>query len=116
MAIDTGKNSIRVTEMVASSDRMVLADSNNRLLIFDPSGAQIGTLTGSRPEISRAANLLSARTQTGELTLYDLQTLQPRAVHNFDSRVACSAFSADGKRLLVLSSNQIIYVLDTAAH
>jgi len=116
VAIDTGKNSIRVADMVASADRLVVADSNNRLLVFDANGTQVGTLTGSRPEISRAANLLTARTQTGELTLYDLQMLQPRAVHNFDSRVACSAFSADGKRLLVLSANQTIYLLDTAAH
>jgi WD40 repeat protein len=115
MAIDTGKNSIRVAEMVASSDRLVVADNSNRLLIFGSNGAQIGTLMGSRPAISRSSNLLTAHTQSSELTLYDLQTLQPRAVHNFDSRVVYNAFSADGNRLLVLSSNQIIYVLDTAA-
>ena len=114
VAIDTGKNSIRVADMVASTDRLVVADNNNRLLVFAANGALLGTLTGSRPEISRIANLLTARTQTGELTLYDLQMLQPRAVHNFDSRVAYSAFSADGKRLLVLSASQTIYLLDTA--
>jgi hypothetical protein len=37
-------------------------------------------------------------------------------VNNFDSRVVFSTFSADGKRLLVLSANQTIYLLDTAAH
>jgi hypothetical protein len=79
-------------------------------------GAQIGTLLGSRPELSRTANLLTTRSQAGELTLYDLRTLQPRAVNNFDSRVAFSTFSADGKRLLVLFANQTIYSLDTAAH
>jgi len=116
VAIDTGKNSIRVSEMVASSDRLVLADDNNRVLVFGSNGGQIGTLLGSRPEISRTANLITTRTQNGELTLYELQTLQPRAVNNFDSRVAFTAFSADGKRLLVLSANQTIYLLDTAAH
>jgi WD40 repeat protein len=116
VAVDTGKNSIRVADMVASADRLVVADSNNRLLVYGINGSQLGTLMGSRPEVSRAANLLTARTQTGELTLYDLRTLQPRATHTFDSRVAYSAFSADGKRLLVLSANQAIYLLDTTAH
>ncbi|HZD33482.1 MAG TPA: hypothetical protein VE779_17690, partial [Candidatus Angelobacter sp.] len=116
VAIDTGKNSIRVADMVASADRLVVADGNNRLLVFGTNGGQLGTAIGSRPEISRAANLLTARTQSGELTLYDLQTLQPRATHTFDSRVAYSAFSADGKRLLVLSANQTIYLLDTTAN
>jgi hypothetical protein len=57
---------------------------------------------------------LAARPASSHSTT--LQTLQPRAVNNFDSRVAFSTFSADGKRLLVLSANQTIYPLDTAAH
>jgi tricorn protease-like protein len=116
VAIDTGKNSIRVADMVASSDCLVVADGNNRLLVFDSTGQQRGTLMGSRPDLSRTSNLLTARTQNGELTLYDLPTLQTRAVHNFDSRVAFSAFSADGRRLLVFSANQAIYLVDTNAH
>ena len=116
VAIDTGKNSIRVADMVAGSDLLVVADGNNRLLVFDSTGQQRGTLMGSHPDLSRTSNLLTARTQNGELTLYELPTLQTRAVHNFDSRVAFSAFSADGRRLLVLSANQAIYLVDTNAH
>jgi WD40 repeat protein len=116
MAIDTGKGSFRISDMIATPDRLVVADTNNRLLVFSSNGTLIGTVTGSHPTVSLPANLMTARTQTGELTLYDLQTLHPRAVHNFDSRVAYSAFSADGKRLLVLSANQTIYLLDTAAN
>jgi WD40 repeat protein len=116
MAIDTGKGSFRISDMIATPDRLVVADSNNRLLVFSSKGTPIGTVIGSHPQVSLTGNLMTARTQTGELTLYDLQTLHPRAVHNFDSRVAYSAFSAGGKRLLVLSANQTIYLLDTAAN
>jgi hypothetical protein len=90
--------------MVTSSDQLGLADDNNRVLVYGSNGGQIGTLLGSRPEVSRTANLLTTRGLNGELTLYDLQTLQPPAV-NFDRRVVFSTFSADGKRLLVLSAN-----------
>jgi hypothetical protein len=81
--------------MVASSDQLGLADDNNRVLVYGSNGGQIGTLLGSRPEVSRTANLLTTRGQNGELTLYDLQTLQPPTVNNFDSRVAFSTFSAE---------------------
>ena len=115
LAVDTGKNSFRVADIIASSDRLIFADRSNRLLIYSATGAQLGTLPGNRPEVSRAANLLAAHTQSGEVTLYDLQTLQPRATHTFDSRAAYVAFSADGKRMLVLSGDQVIYLIDTAA-
>jgi hypothetical protein len=106
VAVDTGKNSIQVSDIIASTDRLVFADRKNRLLIYAADGLQLGTLQGSRPEISRAANLLAARRQSGEVTLYDLQTLQQRATHTFDSRAAVVAFSADGKRMLVLSGDR----------
>jgi WD40 repeat protein len=115
LAVDTGKNSIRVADIIASTDRLIFADRSNRLLIYSTSGAQLATFPGNRPEVSRAANLLAAHTQSGEVTLYDLQTLQPRATHTFDSRAAYVGFSADGKRMLVLSGDQVIYLIDTAA-
>jgi len=115
IAIDTGKNSISVADMNAAGDRLVLADNKNRLLVYGLDGQLKGTVLGTRPAISSAANLMTARTQSGELTLYDLQTLQTCAVYNFDSRVAFSGFSGDGKRLLVMTANQAVYLLDTTA-
>jgi hypothetical protein len=115
MAIDTGKNSISFADMSAAADRLVLADNKNRLLVYGVDGQLKGTVQGTRPSISSATNLMTARTQSGELTLYDLQTLQTRAVYNFDSRIAFSGFSGDGKRLLVMTANQAVYLLDTTA-
>jgi hypothetical protein len=116
MAIDTGKSSIRVADTTAGPDRLVVADGNKRLLVYDAKAGLVGTLSGDRPQISFPTNLMSARTQNAELTLYDVETLQSRAVYTFDSRIAFSAFSADGKRLLVLSASQMLYLIDTAAH
>jgi hypothetical protein len=55
---------------------------------------------------------MSVRTERGALAVYELATLELRATYDFNSRVAFSAFGADGKRLLVLTSDQTVYLFD----
>lgn len=46
------------------------------------------------------------------LELYDLANVQKRTTYDFDTRVALYSFSKDGKWLLVLTADQVVYVLD----
>jgi len=112
LTFDTGNHSFQVIEAIASSDRLVVADNQNRVLVYGFDGQLKGTITGHSPEISAKADLLAVQTERGELELYDLANFQKRATYDFNSRVAFNGFSADGTRLLVLTSDQVVYTLD----
>ncbi len=112
LAVDTGKKSFVTRDALATTDRLVLADNHDRVLVYSFDGQLKGTIAGHAPEISAKANLLTVRTERGELELYDLTSLQKRATYDFNSRVAFNGFSADGSRLLVLTSDQVVYTLD----
>jgi hypothetical protein len=45
-----------------------------------------------------------------------LVEVRKRATYDFSNRVAFNAFSGDGKRLLVLTSDQVVYMLDPATN
>jgi WD40 repeat protein len=112
-AIDSGKHSFQMEAAVATKDRLIVADNQNRVLVYSLDGLQEGIIAGHSPTVSAKADLLTVRTQSGELELYDLANVQKRTTYDFNSRVAFNGFSEDGKRLLVLTSDQIVYVLDT---
>lgn len=67
---------------------------------------------GSRPVLSMSG-LLAVDSEKREVTLYDLSTSEPRQQYTFAEPVACKAFSSDGKRLLVFTTDQTVYLLDT---
>jgi len=54
--------------------------------------------------------LLAAQNESGNLSLYDLDTLGKREDYVFVSPIAHVDFAADGKRLFVLRENQNAYV------
>ncbi len=115
LAFDTGNHSFQVVEAIGSLDRLVAADDQNRVLVYSFDGRLKGTIAGHSPEISAKGDLLTVRTERGELELYDLANVQKRATYDFSSRVAFNGFSADGKRLLVLTSDQVVYTLEATA-
>jgi WD40 repeat protein len=114
-ALDTGKHSFQIMAAIATSDRLVIADNQNRVLVYSLDGQEKGTVTGHSPEVSSNSDLLTVRSERGELELYDLSNVQKRTAYDFESPVAFSGFSRDGKRLVVLTSDQVVYVLDPAA-
>jgi WD40 repeat protein len=72
-------------------------------------------VTGRDPAVSGAADLLAASDDGGRLSLYDLKTGRRRDVFQLPADVAYLRFSGDGKRLLALTQEQIVYVLDVSA-
>ncbi len=112
LIIDTGKNSFSVRDMTANNNRLVLADSNNRILVFTLGGEQKGVIPGRRPQISADGQFLSVGTERSGLAVYDLATLDQQAVYDFNSKVSFSAFGGDSKRLLVLTADQTVYIFD----
>ncbi len=96
-------------------DILVSPDDKNRVLVYSFDGQLKGTVAGHSPSVSAKADLLTVKIESGELELYDLVTMQKRSTYNFPNRVAFNGFGDDGRRLLVLTGDQVVYVLDPAA-
>jgi hypothetical protein len=62
-----------------------------------------------------SAGLLALEKDARELDLYDLDSQQLRRRYVFSDPIALKRMSADGKRLLVLTASQTVYLLDTSA-
>ncbi|HEY0170083.1 MAG TPA: M48 family metalloprotease [Pyrinomonadaceae bacterium] len=116
LLVETGKGSFRIEDMFAAGDWLVVSDTSNRVLLYSlGAGEQRGKFFGRAPAVSKSAGLLSVETERGQLTLFDLSTGERRDRYDFSSPVSLAHFSDDGKRLLVLTADQTVYVLDLAA-
>ncbi len=115
LLVETGKGSFRIREVFTSGNWAVIADTENRVLVYSLSeGKQAGKVFGKRPAISASGNLLAVETDEGALTLYDLATFEKREQYNFSGPIAFARFSPDGKKLFVLTTNQNVYVLNVS--
>jgi WD40 repeat protein len=112
--IETGNGSFRISRVFASHDWVVISDSENRVLVYSlEGGREKGRVFGSNAAINAASNLLCVDNGSGKLTLYDLTSFEPRAQLEFPGEVSLVRFSTDGKRLLVLTDNQDVFLIDT---
>jgi len=113
---ETGKGAFRITSVLAVGDRVVISDSQNRLLGYGlQEGVQRGRLFGGKAAASGKCNLLCVENEKGQLTLYDLASLEKRKQFTFTSPVAWAQFSADGRRPFVLTDDQTAFTFDGAA-
>jgi hypothetical protein len=109
--VRTGKGSFRLSAAEAAGDFLVAADSSNRLhVIAMASGEQKGLLFGRRPAVS-GSGLVAAENERGELSLYDLKTLERRQQYVFTQPITYVAFGADQRRMLVLTGDQSVFYL-----
>ena len=116
VAIDTGKGSFQPMTGYAVGDFVVVADDQDRTRVYSLATGQLdGSVFGTNSTISTASNLLAVGNQAGQLDVYNLPSLDKRDHLSFSTPIALEAFSADGKRLLVLTTNQNAYIFDIAA-
>jgi Peptidase family M48 len=116
LLIDTGKGSFRVERSFAEGDWVLVGDNENRTRVYSlSSGEQKAILFGTRSLLSTAAGILLLENETGQVDVYDLKSLEKRNQLTFPYHISAWEFSADGKRLFVLTANQIAYFFDTQA-
>jgi Peptidase family M48 len=114
LLIDTGKGSFRVRSAFSAGDWVFVGDNENRTHVYSlSSGEERAILFGSSAKASAAAGILLLENGTGQIDVYDLKTFEKRAHLTFPYHLSAAAFSADGRRLLILSANQVAYVFDT---
>lgn len=125
LLVETGKGSFRIANVFAAGDYVVIADTQNRVLVYSLStGEQKGRVFGSRAVIGgvdgksggqsagQSAGLMCVENERGKLAVYDLASLEKRDEFTFTHPVSLTSFSQDGKRLFVLTANQAVYVLN----
>jgi len=113
LLVETGKGSFRIEHMFAAGGWLIVSDTAKRVLLYSlATGEQKGRFFGRAPAISKAAGLLSVESERGQLTLFDLSTAERRDRFDFPASVSLAHFSGDGRRLLVLTADQTVYLFD----
>jgi len=116
LLIDTGKGSFRLANAFAAGDWVAVTDTQNRVLLYSlRTGEQRGRVFGGYGTISLQAGLLCVENEIGKIALYSLNNFEKRDEMVFSSPISMLRFSPDGRRLFVLTVNQIVYLLDVSS-
>jgi hypothetical protein len=108
----SNKGSIHFLQAEANQKWAVVEASGDQLIAYAvPSGEEQTQFFGSNPVLS-SSGLLAFDNDRREVTLYDLTTPEQRQQYVFAQPVACKIFSKDGKRLLVFTADQTVYLFD----
>lgn len=121
LAVETGRNRLRGFTLnknlapLSSGDWVTIAGEENHVLVFSlSSGNEVGGYFGHDAVLSASSGLLCLENEPGHLTLYDLKSGEDLDHWVFSSPISLREFSADGKRLFVLTADQTAYVLDVS--
>jgi WD40 repeat protein len=115
LLVDTGNGSFQVSKAGADGDWVLVVDKGNRTHVYSLSaGEQKAVLFGSIALLSPAAGLLAVENETGQLDVYDLKSLEKKNELTFPYPISAWSFSEDGKRLFLLTGDQMVYVFDAA--
>jgi WD40 repeat protein len=115
LILKTGNGSLRYLRTVATQKWAVAQAGGDQIITYAlPSGEEQGHFFGANPVVSAAA-LLALDSSKWEVTVYDLASSEPRYQYTFAQPVVCKMFSADGKRLLVFTADQTVYLFDATA-
>lgn len=110
--IDTGKNSFSLIQVDAIGNALIVSDNHKRVLVYSMSAQSGGTIVGQFPVVSLQSQLMTVLTERRVLELYELPSLRRRSVYEFNKPISVAEFSQDGNRLLVLTTDQVVYTLD----
>lgn len=100
----------------SEGDWLVIEKGGQTITVLSLStGEQVAQETGNAPAVSAEAGLLSFAGDAGRFTVIGLKAPDQKREYTFPARVAYSHFSADGKRILVMTDDQTVYLLDAAA-
>jgi WD40 repeat protein len=116
LLIETGKGSFQLHQVYTADDLVLVADSENRILLYSlKTGEQKGRVFGDYATVSPSGKLLCVTNENGKLDIYKLADMQRVEQFVFTGSVTLVEFSEDGKKLLVLTSNQTVHVFDISS-
>ncbi len=101
------------TSAYSAGDWLVVVKDGVRITAISlTDGDERLRLTALIPAVSAKGGLLAVAEEGGRLLVYDLQSASRRNVFTLPNEAVYSRFSEDGKRLLALTQDQIIYIFD----
>jgi hypothetical protein len=104
-----------VREATVAGDTVLLVDSDDRTLIYSlKSGEEKGRVFGATLALSRTGDKAVVQESPGEVTLYDLSSVQPITHFTFPRRAVHAEF-ADDATILLLTEEQLVYRLRGSA-
>ncbi|HEX8738139.1 MAG TPA: M48 family metalloprotease [Pyrinomonadaceae bacterium] len=113
--LETGEGSFTVRNATAAGDYLVIADDENRILIYSISqGRLLQRFFGSRATISPTTSLIAIANVPGRITVYDIATGTERERLSFTKNISVAQFADDGKRLFILTADQTAFLFDTS--
>lgn len=111
--LPTGKYSFAPEYWNSAGDWLVIADNQHRVLLYSvATGEATMKWFGDRPRLSNSGQLLAFENGKGHLLVYDLKTRKRANEYYFTEPIVAKLFSQDGKKLLVLLSDQTVFHLD----
>jgi hypothetical protein len=111
--LETGKGSFDISSAFSEKNWLVLHDSTNRILAYSiDDGVLQQRFFGSTAAISPINNKIAVENYAGEVTIYNISTGDKEGRLILNSDVAFLRFSLDGKRLFVLTDQQVAYSFD----
>lgn len=114
--VQAGSGAMAFDSAFSEGDWLILTKDGHRILVVSlQTGETKLTLFGDSPSLSANGEVFSFVSAPTQITLYDMKTLTKIAAYNFPAPIAYTHFSGDGKRILVLTSNQMVYVLNSRA-
>lgn len=116
LLVNTGRDSLRIRHVATSGDAVTIAVRNNQVFVHSlSSGARRGRAFGQYAAPSDAAGLVCIQNESTEVDCYDAATMEHRAEIRLAASVRVLRFSDDGRRLLIVTSDQVAKIFDTAA-
>jgi len=116
LLVKTNKYSFQVRSAKVEGGWAAFEVSGDRVLTYSlASGKEQGHVFGHAPALSSAGEVLAVSAGDGDVNVYGLADSNLRRAYRFPGTVAYKKFSADGKRLFVLTRDQTAYVLDLDA-
>ncbi len=112
LVVSTGKGAFRINHVESIGDWVVVSDTSNRVLLYSlTTGEAKARFFGTRPSFSPTGTLLCVSNDRGQLRLFDLPSLAQVDELSFGNRIVLKTFSSDARKLLVLTDDQIAYVI-----
>jgi hypothetical protein len=111
--VQFGGGPINFSSAFSVGDYLFLVKDNLRVNVFSlRDGKIVAHAKGYQPAPNAQANLFALDEGMGRLGIYDLLTGQKIEEQLFGDNLAYKHFSLDGKKLLVLTQHQEVFVLD----
>jgi WD40 repeat protein len=109
----TGNHTFEIRAADSAGDNLVLSEALNRVAVYSIATGKVrARFFGSAAVLSSNGERLCLSNERGQLHVYDLSTLRQLDEFAFASRIAMKSFSIDGQKLLVLTDDQNVTLLD----